>query len=142
MDSTPELQYNIELAASCCRDNPANKGLNVLQRLRLLRNSQAFWKKPRFKPGQLIPLEPINHYYHGNVFIMYKRTENLEDTRLWDALDCITLESDDQVATVDRWSLTFDFVFESYAVDAGRGLLVLLHWTLRTIHAHGEWTFK
>lgn len=118
--------------------------MDVPRRLRFLKNSEAFWKNPRFKPvgGQIIPQEPINYYFHGNLFIMYKWTQDLGHGRLWNALDCIALESNDRLATtVDKWSLTFPFAFEKYAVDADHDTLVLLQWGPRTVYTHGDWTF-
>ncbi|KAJ3551988.1 hypothetical protein NM688_g4393 [Phlebia brevispora] len=143
VDIVPELQYRLELAVSRCQDNSACES-NIPQRLQHLREMQTFWKKPAFKNGPTIHLEPLNYSYHGNIFIMPRRTEEFGDQRLYNAFDCVTLEPNDDsnAVTTHEWSLELDFGAESYTVDLSNEVLVLLHWRLRARHTHNDWIFE
>ena len=65
VDSTPQLQYKVELAVAYCTDNAGND-LAVTEKLRLLREFQAAWKRARFGLGASLPYE-YDWAYAGNV---------------------------------------------------------------------------
>lgn len=143
IDTEPELQYTIELTAASFVDNTINipSSTNFAERLTLLRDACTFWKKPRFEPGCLIPLEALNFTYYGNVFVMPHRTRDLSDIRLANTFGCVALESTAGSITTREWTLDFEFNFEAFAVDPSHDRLALLDWRKRTESADNEWIF-
>ncbi|KAF7792421.1 hypothetical protein EIP86_003458 [Pleurotus ostreatoroseus] len=139
VDTTPELRYTVELAASNFVNNTNDHFTPLTQRLSLLQEMQMFWKKPHFRPG--LPFYCDSSNYHGNLFVTPQKTRDLTYPAIWNALKCVALEPDGTSIKAREWTLDFELGFENFVLDATRNTLVLLNWMHCSGDDNNDWIY-
>ena len=134
------MRYHVELRVLGYENNEANAVTGASARLALLETRQRWWKSSHESSWNLEPLDWVHfnfitNQYYDNLWLRchLDTSRPLSEFGIGvggNEISCLCFEEDvDGTPIVDRWLLSFPFVFDSYVADVSQNLLYMVNMT-------------